>query len=184
VQHSLAAQAAGVFAEGDVGAIYAPPAYIARIGLANRWDIGLHVSPPSIGADVKWNAFQSTFFDFAIDPGAEAFAATNQLSKTARVVYLRAPFLLGFNVSPSATLVVVPGISFTKAAGEGTEDEEFYDADGRVLGHAGLGAQLRVSRRLALHPEMTVLGPYRDGGVLVLMGFGFSFGAFANYEDF
>jgi hypothetical protein len=81
VQHSIAAQAAGVFAEGDASAIYAPPAYTARIGLADRLDIGLRLSPPSIGADLKWNAFQSPFFDLAIVPGAEAFGTRNQVSR-------------------------------------------------------------------------------------------------------
>ena len=126
VAHTHAVEAATVFRrQTDAGtgdtksareSAFTSPTYIMRIGLAERLDVGLHLSNPlAPGAEAKWNFAQSDVVDAAIAPGAQWMPVNFEEDggeRSVSLVYLHAPLLVGFNLSEAVTLVVVPGMIY------------------------------------------------------------------------
>ena len=184
VQHSLSVEAIGVVGGGESAVAPTPPSYTARIGVADRFDVGLHLSHmTSLGADLKWNPVRSPGFDFAIDPGGQVFfiaASTGSVF----IYYLHAPLLLGINASESTTIVLAPGISMVGASA--STDSTFSGSsasDTAFMARAGIGIDIRTSKKFAIHPETTFLIPFEGTGVIFLAGVGFNFGAMPNYAE-
>jgi hypothetical protein len=118
VQHTIAVEAIGVAGGDDAVYLPVPPSYTARIGAADRFDVGIHLSHmSSLGLDLKWNPVRTPGFDLAIDPGAQGFYIAGG-GESVFIWYLHAPLLLGINPSPTATILFTPGISVIGASAE------------------------------------------------------------------
>jgi hypothetical protein len=184
VQHTVSMEAIGAFDEDDSVVLPTLPSYTARIGLADRLELGAHFSHlSSIGVDLKWNPVRSDGFDLAIDPGAQAFYIASSDASLV-IYYLHLPLLLGFNVSETVSLVLTPGISMVGVGGDIDEDDDqLYGAsDTAWLGRAGFGIDIRASEKFSVQPEVTFLKSFEDGGgVVFLGGVGFKFGAQPEY---
>ena len=151
----------------------------ARLGLAKRLDIGLRTNLASVGADIKWNAVRTDFFDLALDGGVQLMPET---------LYVDMPILAGFNLSEDISLLASTGITLGKGEEPSMNSRETFDDGirnhppaGRVLIRGGVGAQFRFTSSFAVVPEFTYLGPL-DGGrngtsEFISAGLGFCFGA-------
>jgi len=54
-----------------------PPTLALRLGLGNRWEIGVRASDmSSLGGDVKWNFLKTSRIDLAIDPAFQVYQYT------------------------------------------------------------------------------------------------------------
>jgi hypothetical protein len=184
VQHTVSVEAIGAFAEDDSVVLPTLPSYTARIGLADRLELGVHFSHlSSIGADFKWNPVRTDGFDLAIDPGAQAFYfVTGDASVV--IYYLHLPVLLGFNVADNVSLVLTPGVSMLGVGGtiDSGDDELYGGSDSAWLARAGFGVDIRASEKFSVQPEVTFLKSFESGGgVVFLGGVGFKFGAQPEY---
>ena len=178
VSHSLSIETIGEYGVDNTVAP-TPPSYQARVGVAERADIGLHFSHfSSIGVDFKYNPVRSEVFDFAVDPMAQGvYVPSEQMF----VGYLQLPLLFDLNLSETTSIVLSPGISYyaTKGVPSGTE---FTYPTSLPLFRAGIGFDFRTSKRFALHPDFTFLFPFEDRyAVMFLAGIGLNFGALPDF---
>jgi hypothetical protein len=193
VTHTVAVEGFGYRGkEGSVtnsGVVPTVPTYALRIGVVDRLDVGLRVANmSSLGADLKLNFLKSESFDMAVAPGGQWFTmsvSAGNSSSSVNVVYLHAPLVLGLNLSPDATLVATPGVSYAYASsntsGDGTKAAATSDG---VLGRFGIGFQYRITQGFAIHPEVTFMKHLGDNGYLLyLLGFGFNFGRIPTYGE-
>lgn len=184
VQHTVSVEAVGAFNEDDSVMLPTLPSYTARVGIADRLELGFHFSHlSSLGADFKWNPVQSEAFDLALDPGAQVFYIVGDTSLV--IYYLHFPLLLGFNLSEGATLVLTPGVSLLGVGGsiETDGDNNYYGgSDSAWLMRGGIGLDVRASEKFSVQPEVTFLKSFESGGGIVfLAGVGFKFGAQPKY---
>ncbi|HEY3498444.1 MAG TPA: hypothetical protein VGK73_27310 [Polyangiaceae bacterium] len=170
----------GVFNSGESVVLPAPPSYTARIGLSDSSEIGLHFSHmTSLGADFKWNPIKGEVFDLALDPGGNVgFIASS--AGSAFLYYAQLPVLLDFNFSESVTMVLSPGMGIYGATG-GT-NADFAYSDTAPLFRGGVGFDFRTSKKFAVHPEVSILIPFKEGyGTIFLGGIGFNFGTLPDF---
>ena len=183
VQHTVTVETIGISTSG--GDLFLPtvPSYTARIGLADRMELGVHLSHlSSLGADFKWNPVRTDSFDLAIDPGAQIFYFFADGGFA--VYYLRLPLVLGFNVSKEVSLVLTPGIEMVGIGDAITDqdDNRYGASDSTLLARAGFGVDIRASEKFSVQPEATILKSFEGGGGIVyLAGVGFKFGAQPQY---
>jgi hypothetical protein len=173
----------------DTGVLPLAPTYQLRVGVAERVDVGLHVSNMnSLGADIKWNVIKSDVFDLAVDPGFQAFR-TVILPGDGTVgghtqIYANFPVVFGINMSDAVTIVPTAGFTYGINDSPTTGFGDVWDVKGGML-RAGLGLNLRRSAKFAIQPEITVLefiNTRDDASLLVcLFGLGFNFGALPAY---
>jgi hypothetical protein len=145
------------------------PAYLFRIGLASRMDLGLKASTAgAIQADFKWQLVKTPAFDLALDPSIEL----------SFVDYVSLPVLFGLNAGEGLTITLGPRATwlFVPLGAEDATDQIF--AGGLTVG-GSLGFRIQLGPRLAVYPEMTWLHALKDqeSGELVTLGLGFSFGS-------
>jgi hypothetical protein len=198
VSHSIAAEGIGLrttTSEGSASASFPTfPSYAARIGLADRWELGVRLTNlSSVGADAKYNPVRTEFFDLALDPGAQVFwmssgSSTSDDGTQAESIfigYLHAPLLVGFNMGDSVSLVLSPGASVALVSGSFETSEDAQDAAftrGGFFGRVGAGFDFRLLDNFALHPEVTFLDDFRnDSTVVYVFGLGFNFGALPRF---
>jgi hypothetical protein len=162
------------------------PTFGVRFGAAEGLEIGLRLpNGEPFAADAKIRLLKGPL-DVALDPGLQLYlASANNTSFAA--FYLHAPVLLGFNLSQNVSLVVSPGLAYatnnasnvlaTGVAGSST-------AAG-FMARLGVGFDFRVSRRFAVHPEVTLMRQFTGSEDLLLCvgGIGFNFGAQPDYSD-
>src|SRR5690606_1636437 len=131
----------------------------------------------------KYNFLRGDVLDLAIDPGMQ------WLSAGFSVYHIHVPLLVGLNLSDRVTLVLTPGIMYginTYSTGNSDLDNDLsrlLSADG-LYGRAGLGVNLRITPRFAIHPEVTFLRSFKDddrdntvsGAMSYMFGIGFNFG--------
>jgi hypothetical protein len=143
-----------------------------RYGIAERVEIGVYGGIDSYGADVKWNAVRTRFFDLALLPrlsvvvlGLRSYRPPpNEYAFSGNILHL--PVLLGLNLGP-VTLVASPGAAVV------------LDWLGRftLAARAGGGVQVRVASWLAIQPEVDftadVAGPSAVNVATVGIGFAF-----------
>jgi hypothetical protein len=157
------------------------PTVQLRVGLADRVDLGVRVSNlSSVGADVKWNFVRSRSFDLAVDPGLQAglFPVPSSSARDSLlfIAYGHVPLIAGINFSESASLVVSGGAIFA-SAGRGSSSN-----DAGSGARAGIGLNLRPSKKFAIQPEITALRFFNETpGLVVVFGVGFNFGALPSY---
>jgi hypothetical protein len=189
LSHSVAVEAIGISAtdgetDEEVSAT-APnlPTYTLRIGLADQLDMGVRAANmSSIGADLKWNFIKSEVFDMAIDPGFQ-FASLTVGEVSTTLIYSHVPLLLGINAGETLTIVPTVGVSHGFATTSVAQDSASGSTG--LMARFGLGLDIRVGKRFALHPEFTALkivdDESGDEGLIYFMGLGFNFGNLPNY---
>lgn len=165
------------------------PSFIARVGLADGFDLGIHASNlDSLGLDGKIRLLKGTF-DLALDPGLQGYYysfGSGSGSDSIGVVYLHAPVMLGLNLSRDVSLVVTPGVTYGLATASVASSTAIQNASGTsgIIARGSLGLDIRVNPKLALHPEVTVLKSFQDAQTLLyVLGFGINFGAQPDYSD-
>jgi hypothetical protein len=163
-----------------------PPSYQLRIGVLDTLDIGIRVAyASSLGADVKWNFVKTDVFDMAVDPGIQAwfYDACSIDGGSDGQVYGNLPLLVGINVNDSVSVVPTVGITYGCASREtlfGKSPSDAANTRGVML-RGGLGIEFRVSPKVGLHPELTLLrylgSDSKPAISWVVFGLGFNFGA-------
>jgi len=193
----VAAEAFGVSADTKVvnpntGAVtndrtsyYFPnlPSAGARVGLADRVDFGFglkNLYSPTL--DLKVNFLKTKYFDMSVAPMINyIFVAGGSGSSggTVQLFYFHVPLLLGINFTENVSLVLTPGFVYGLAVGTGSAS----NATGSFLGSApwlrfGGGVNIRVNRKIALQPEITMMKSFSDqtaNAMALFFGFGVSF---------
>jgi hypothetical protein len=162
------------------------PTFGVRFGAAEGLEIGLRLpNGEPFAADTKIRLLKGPV-DVALDPGLQLYLGSANNNSFA-ALNLQAPVLLGFNFSHDLSLVLSPGLAYaqntatnvyaTGVAGSST-------AAGFMAG-LGVGFDYRVSRRFAVHPEVTLMRQFTGSEDLLLVvgGIGFNFGAQPDYSD-
>jgi hypothetical protein len=162
------------------------PTFGVRFGAAEGLEIGLRLpNGEPFAADAKIRLLKGPV-DVALDPGLQLYLGSANGNSFA-ALNLQAPALLGFNFSRDYSLVLSPGLAYaqntatnvyaTGVAGSST-------AAG-FMARLGIGFDYRVSRRLAIHPEVTLMRQFTGSEDLLLCvgGIGFNFGAQPDYSD-
>jgi hypothetical protein len=161
------------------------PTVAVRVGVADGVEIGARVpNLDSLGVDGKFRLLKGSF-DLAIDPGVQGYyISVNNVGLG--VLYLHVPLLMGLNLSDTTTLVATPGFvySVVTASESGSNGVSGAATASGVMGRLGLGLDVRVSKKLAIHPEVTVMHQFSDqNALLVVGGFGFNIGPQPDYSD-
>ena len=165
------------------------PSFIARVGLVDGFDLGIHASNlDSLGLDGKIRLLKGTF-DLALDPGLQGYYysfGSGPGSESIGVLYFHAPVMLGLNLSKDVSLVLTPGFVYGLATTSVTSSTSIQNASGTsgIIARGSVGLDLRVSPKIALHPEVTVMKSFQDAETLLyVLGFGINFGAQPDYSD-
>ena len=170
----------------ETGFLPMVPSAGIRYGIVQNFDFGARLMNfDSLAVDGKVQLVRSTF-DLALDPGLQAFYAGNVGGTSFGIFYFHMPVLLGFNLSEAVTLVLAPGATFVVATGSATNATGVSAASTATgfLGRLGVGADFRVARNFALHPEVTFMKSFNDSNALIwVAGLGFNIGAQPNYSD-
>jgi hypothetical protein len=162
------------------------PSFGARIGLVDGFDLGLRLQNlDSFAADFKIRLFKS-MFDVALDPGLQGFYATVN-NTSAGVVYFHVPVLLGVNFSDRVSLVLTPGFVYSVTSATATNASGATGAATAtgVMGRLGIGLDFRITKKFAIHPELTFMKQFTGDQDLLLWvgGIGFNIGAQPDYSD-
>jgi len=183
VQHTLAIE--GVGAITSAGSAYLPtlPTYQLRVGVARRVDVGVRLANlTSLGVDGRVALLRGTV-DVAIAPGLQGAWAPFSAGSPG-LVYGQVPVLVGLHPHRRVTVVLSAGAGFGWVIGESdslantARAEAHRDAtDAGWVMRAGIGAQLRVTPRFALHPEVTALVTPDTGRTVLFTGVGLQWGA-------
>jgi len=150
--------------EGTVIAPFIFPAYIFRIGLGERFDLGLKGSTGgTLQADFKVQFIKTPAFDLAIDPAI-------QLSL---INYASLPLMFAINTGEAFSFYFGPRASFVWVF---TGDDTTV-AGGLAVGGT-VGFRIAPSHSFTLYPEVTWFKSLNKdaNGSLATIGIGFSFG--------
>jgi hypothetical protein len=124
--------------------------------------------------------------DVALDPGTQLYMGSANGNAFA-VVYVHAPVLVGFNFSQNVSFVLSPGIAYANNTASNVVATGVAGASTAAgfMARLGAGFDFRVSRRLAVHPEVTLMRQFTGSEDLFLCvgGIGFNFGAQPDYSD-
>ncbi|MBX3199255.1 MAG: hypothetical protein KF894_14075 [Labilithrix sp.] len=124
-----------------------------RYGVHDRVDVGFHTYAFGVvGGDMKWNFLRSAHVDLGLSPrlsfalGSTRARERREADVAAGGMFGHMPAMLGINLGPT-TLVVSPGGAL------------HVDTYGRatVGWRAGVGVQIRLTKRFALQPEATYM---------------------------
>jgi hypothetical protein len=184
VQVNIAAEGIGANYAG--GSVWAPmlPTVGLRVGVLDGFDLGFREQNfDSLGMDAKIRLLKSTF-DLALDPGLQGFYL-NVNGVGAGVFYFDLPVLLGINFSRSVSLVLSPGVVYDLLTANVSSSSGVSGSATATgwLGRLGVGIDFRVSKKLAIHPEVTLLDNFGDGATIWVFGIGFNVGAQPDYSD-
>jgi hypothetical protein len=144
------------------------PAYLFRLGLGPRMDLGLKGSTAgAFQADFKLQLVKTPAFDLAIDPSVQI----------SFIDYVSFPVLLGLNAGESFTVTFGPRVTWMFIPLGDDEGDQIYESGITVGGSVCF--RIQAAPRFAIYPELTWLrGIGEDAnGHLVTLGLGFSFGA-------
>jgi hypothetical protein len=170
--------------------LFAPPFYMVRFGAGERAEIGLRTAKLATwGFDVKVRLLKARTVDVAVNPMVQI--VFDELTGP----HLHLPLLVGFNVTRDVTFLLTPGISYAEYLR--ADDRANVELGGRptidtygALARLGAGLTLRVLRRFAIQPEVTLLRslqPSHDAPfssiTFVAFGLGFTWGAQPSYAD-
>jgi hypothetical protein len=169
------------------------PTIGVRYGLADDVDIGGRLSNVlTTSGDIKWNPIRSSAFDLAIAPGVQFYSVFNvgddeggDADEDQPVFIAHLPLLAGINLSRSFIVVPTIGVSYALAReppASASDIEQSQVIRGAFM-RAGLGFQLQLIDRLAVHPELTIMRGFTqmDGYMLYMGGIGFVFGQLPPY---
>lgn len=158
------------------------PTVGVRYGLADSTEIALRaVNLMSLAADTKVQLRRGDL-DIAIDPGVQWFNGSGHLDSggdseqiTMHIFDLHIPLLFGINLSPDASFVVTSGATFRAAVSDSVDTQWF--------GLAGLGLNVRVTKRFAMQPQITVAWDPISGDGTAVGGLGFTFGGQPRFNE-
>ncbi|MEL6343131.1 MAG: hypothetical protein AAFV53_08340 [Myxococcota bacterium] len=143
----VVAEPSGVISTGDPNG-FASFAVSGRLGVTDRFDLGLRLNPLGAGilSKVALTDPDQGKVDVALAPSVNAFFVLD--STDGGLVQLTAPLLVGVDVREQDQLVLGVGSSILLSQGETS-----------VTVLTSVGYQLRLSPLLALHPEVGALIP-------------------------
>lgn len=157
------------------------PSYQIRIGVVDRFDIGVHVhNLSSLGADFKYNPLKGVF-DLAIDPGFQWFTISAN-DQSAHIFYFHAPLMMAVNPTEWFTIILTPGFTYGLFSGDLVGDDADQTISGSLF-RGSLGFQFRIGDRFAIHPEFSIMKSLEGSGTLFNAGIGFNFGSIPGYKD-
>jgi|HubBroStandDraft_1064217.scaffolds.fasta_scaffold01458_6 hypothetical protein len=162
------------------------PTFGARIGVAEGLEIGLRVpNLEPLAGDAKIRLLKGPI-DIALDPGLQLYyASVNNNGFVA--FWVHAPVLVGFNLSERVSLVLSPGLAYADNTASGVVPTGVAGSSAAAgfMARLGVGFDFRVSRKLAIHPEITLVRQFTGSEDLLLCvgGIGFNFGAQPDYSD-
>jgi hypothetical protein len=180
----------------ETASVFTPvlPTVGVRYGLADGFELGARVTNlDSLSLDGKIRLIKGTF-DLAVDPGVQGYylsvsgsdAANQTTNSSAAVFYFHVPVLLGLNLSEATSIVLSPGFTYGAATTSITSGNNTQQAGGAtgVMGRLGAGVDIRLSKKFALHPEITFIKSFTDSeALLYLFGLGFNIGAQPDFSD-
>ncbi|MCA9628784.1 MAG: hypothetical protein KC766_13995 [Myxococcales bacterium] len=162
-----------------------PPSFMLRYGATDDIDLGFHVyNFVSPGFDAKFN-FLRDAVDVALDPGVQVYRGSSDETDFS-VVYAHLPLILDLNFNSSISMVLAPGITYAYSSLDTSTDTIFTDINSNsgLIARAGIGFDFRVSKRFALHPEVTFLRALNDSNwTTYVAGLGFNFGHLPSFSD-
>jgi hypothetical protein len=171
------------------------PSVGARYGVSEGIELGGRLpNLTSLAVDGKIRLLKSRV-DFAIDPGVQFFydnvssgtgPSGETITQSAGVFVFDAPVLVGINASESWSIVLSPRASYALATSQITQGDTSVQASGAssLLAGGGLGVDLRFIKKVAIHPQVTLLKGFGDvEPLLLMMGIGVNFGAQPDYSD-
>jgi len=169
-----------------------------RFGLADGLELGARVANfDTLAGDLKVRLLKGSL-DLAVDPGLQFIylgsisstdSAGNSTSVSAGVVYFHVPLLVGFNVSPTVSLIATPGFVYALStasvnASSSTSSSTQAALSSGVMGRLGFGVNIRTSKKLSIQPEITFMKDFQNDEVLFyIFGLGFNIGAQPDYSD-
>jgi hypothetical protein len=169
------------------------PTVGVRYGLSDHVDLGGRLSNLlTTSGDIKWNPIRSSVLDLAIAPGIQFYQVfgvgnsdVDDPTDSRSVFIAHLPLLAGINLSRSVIVVPTVGISYAiakEAPSSASDIEQSQVIRGAFL-RAGLGIDLKLIERLAVHPELTLMRgiSQMDGYMLYMGGVGFVFGRLPKY---
>lgn len=190
VQVSVAPEFYGVSfkqADGTTASAVVPtfPTVGVRVGIVPNFELGARAPNfDSLAIDGKVLLLKGAF-DLAIDPGVQSiFLSTD--SGSAGIFHLHLPVILGLNLSDKLTLVLTPGVMYSAVTATvvTTNTAQQGGTASGLFGRLGLGVDVRIGRRFALHPEFTVMRGFDSTETLLFVGgIGFNFGHLPDYSD-
>lgn len=192
IQHSVAIEGVGV-AGSSAGFSPTLPTYQFRYGITDNLEFGARLSNLVMpGVDVKWN-FVRGGIDLAVQPGVSVtYASVSSSSSSSSastdfvIGYFHLPLLVGFNLSPSVSILLTPGIlgAFASGSTTSTDGSARFASGTGINGRFGVGAFFRVSNGFALQPEITAVRSFDPDaqGVVLSFGLGFQFGSMPNLQ--
>ena len=162
------------------------PTFGARIGVAEGLEIGLRApNLEPLAADAKICLHKGRL-DVALDPGLQLYYGSANGNGFA-AVYLHAPLLFGINLSERVSLVLSPGLVYAGNTASGVVPSGVTGSSAAegFMARLGAGFDFRVDRKLAIHPEVTLVRQFTGSEDLLLCvgGIGFNFGAQPDYSD-
>jgi hypothetical protein len=148
----------------------------------------------TLAGDAKIRLLKGTV-DLALDPGLQ-FIYLAGISSTdsqgnaetvgAGVFYFHVPLLIGFNVSPTVSLIASPGFVFSVATASVDTSDNTQEAalSSGVWGRLGFGVNIRTSKKVSIQPEITFMKDFQNDNILLyIFGLGFNIGAQPDYSD-
>lgn len=166
----IATEGWGAVTSDGVGFVPTLPTFGVRVGVMDRVELGARLpNMLSAALDAKINLLRGDV-DIAIDPGVQWYRWRDSTSSepvlgTGTVIHTQLPILVGFHPSANATIVVMAGPSLSTSSGT---------SSALLFGQAGIGADLRITRRFSIFPQVTFLGGFEAS--LFAAGVGFNFG--------
>jgi hypothetical protein len=198
VAHSIAAESWAIAknAKSDSYAVPLVPTYAARIGLAERVDVGVRMANGwALGSDVKFLLAKGSV-DVALDPGFQFFGypgSRNNSSSSSRssssndgavIFYGHLPVLVGVNAADWLTIVGTAGATFGAMGGFNDGGSDITDVmfQRGVMGRLGGGLDIRFDKRFAIHPELTMLRNFKQEQTTLMGGLGINWGALPTFD--
>ncbi len=152
--------------DGRLGAYMGMPTVHVRYGLGDRADLGVHLYQLATGFDAKVTLIESHALDLALQTGARGIIGEMPFAA------FGGPLILDLNGGRHFSLVLTSGVELLAGIGSG------------VLYTAGCGLDFRVSKKLAIHPEVTMARRFEDAeGTAILGGIGFTSGVLPSFDD-
>jgi hypothetical protein len=171
------------------------PTVGVRVGIADGFELGARVANfDTLAGDAKIRLLKGTV-DLALDPGLQFIyiagisssdSQGNSETVGAGIFYFHVPVLIGFNVSPTVSLIASPGLVFSVATASVDTSDNTQEAalSSGVWGRLGFGVNIRTSKKVSIQPEITFMKDFQNDNILLyIFGLGFNVGAQPDYSD-
>lgn len=175
--------------EEDRSLLPMAPTYAIRVGLTDELDVGARLaSSYAIGADLKYMLTKGTI-DLAVDPGGQITGFSSSSSSSSRssnedrllLAYGYLPLLMGWNINPSISLVGSAGMMFGTYSRDAREGDFVQVIHQGSFARLGLGVDVRISSKIAVHPEVTWLKAIDGHQSTIISGLGVNFGTLPSF---